>query len=263
MKLTLLLLIFITNISFASLPTGVIKDLNVNYTTPKGTATADYLNIQELGEYNSPTLEVENNNGLLAFLFDDKEFEIDLSLFAVKDADYITIDNMNFTNNDEAIDLDFYKLTASSVGYSTNIKYGKSTCERKTIFDDASDDLIFNCLSKSEFSIDEFVFISQDEEFKSIFDQKVSSSKISIWNFEVNVDDGDIVGSFSSNLSLGVTIDFKGSIDYQKEKEMIIVEVKEIYAGFISIRGKVLSELKKNAPDNVTVEEPYIYIDLK
>lgn len=256
--------LLLSTLSFASLPEGEFRNLNANYESPKGLATADYLNIDGFGTYRNPTLDVENKDGLLVFGFEGKQFEIDLSLFAVRDADYINVGEMNFSNSQSGIDLNFYTLNASSVGYSTDIQKGSADCKRTRTYTDPSDDLIMNCLENSKLSVYNFSFVSDNSSFKNIVDgESLMTSQIILNDIQMTINRGYVYGSFSSNLSFGVSINFSGNIDYQKENEMIVVEVEDVRAGFFSIRTKLFQELAANAPDNFLVDEPYIYIDLR
>jgi len=260
----LILTILISTLSFASLPDGEFRNLNANYESPKGIATADYLNIDGFGTYRNPELDVINKDGLLVFGFEGKQFEIDLSLFAVRDADYINVEEMNFSNSKRGIDLSFYNLNASSIGYSTDILKGSAECKRTRTYDNPSDDLLLNCLENSEFSISNFTFISESSSFKSLTnDENFQTSQIILNDIQMSIRNSYVYGSFSSNLSFGVSISFSGNIDYQNDNEMIVVEVEDVRAGFFSIRAKLFQELALNAPDNFLVDEPYIYIDLR
>lgn len=256
--------ILLSTLSFASLPEGQFSNLNASYETPIGSATADYLNIDGFGTYHNPELSVENKDGLLVFGFEGKEFEIDLSLFAVRDADYINVQDMNFSNSKRGIDLSFYNLNASSEGYSTDILKGSAECKRQRTYTDPSDDLIMNCLNTSEVSVSSFSFVSESSSFESLIGEKsFETSQITLDNIQMTINRGYVYGSFSSNLSFGMSISFSGNIDYQKDNEMIVVEVEDVRAGFFSIRAKLFTELEANAPDNFLVAEPYIYIDLR
>lgn len=259
----LIVAILISTFAMASLPDGEFQGLNAQYKSPVGTASADYLNIDGFGNYRNPTLSVENKDGLLSFGFDGKEFQIDLTLFAVRDADYINVDDMNFVNNKRKIKLDFYGLNASSIGYSTDIRRGSANCKRTKTYTDATQDLVLNCLSNSELSVHSFSFLSETNSFKSLVEDGVETSEIILNNIQLDISKGYVEGSFSSNLSFGFDVSFNGKIDYDVASELVVVRVDDVRAGFFSVRSKLFTELAANAPDNMLVDEPYIYIELK
>lgn len=244
----------------AALPIGVLKNLNANYVTPVGSATADYLNFQDLGEFHKPELKVANNEGVLTFSYEDKKFEIDMNLFAVQDADYVTVKNFNLSNDEKAINLSFSRVSAKALDSDAKVYDVSFNCKRSGVIDDVFSDLFQTCFTNSQINIDRFDYTSTEASFHNLIDDSKAGEKITVSNIDIYVADERFDGRLDSNLTWGIDVRFDGAIKYIASEKLVELRVDNVRASILSIRSKVFKELKANVPDNIVVEEPYIKI---
>ncbi|EQC46835.1 hypothetical protein [Bacteriovorax sp. Seq25_V] len=245
---------------FANLPWGNLENVNATYSSPEGKATAKYLNLEGFGEYSSPELFVKNNEGILVFSFEDKKFEIDLSLFAVNDADNVKVKNLNLVNNKEKINLNFDSIYAKAALTDAKIHNVEFDCKREAIHDDMYGDLFQTCFTNSDIFFKRFDYYSEERSFKNFIDEKTNHTDIVVKNIEIHVKDERFNGKLESNLTFGIDVRFDGEVKYYADKQMVELKVDSVRASLFSIRSKVFKELDGNVPDNIVVDEPYIRI---
>lgn len=255
-----LILVFIASVTFASLPIGNINNVSAKYNSPAGIAQADYINIEGMGEYVSPKLDVVNNSGVLVFSFEEKSFEIDLSLFAVQDAQKVEVKNLNLINDKQKINLNFSSILASDILTDAKIHDVKFDCKRTQTHDDMLGDLFETCFTNADIFLKRFDYYSEASVYKNFIDDKVSHTDIVVKNITINVNDKMFKGSLESNLTFGIDVRFDGGIKYYPEERMVELRVDNVRASLFSIRSKIFKELHGKVPDNIVVEEPYIKI---
>lgn len=255
-----IILILSTISVFASLPLGNINNVSVKYTSPNGQATADYLNIEGIGEYKKPKLDVVNNAGVLVFSFEDKSFEIDLSLFAVQDAENVSVSNLNLVNDKEKIKLTFESILAKDAVTDAKIKDVTFDCKRSKTHDDVLGDLFETCFTEADIFLKRFDYYSEESSYTNLIDESVTYTDIVVKNISINVNDKKFYGSLESNLTFGIDVRFDGGVKYFPESRMVELRVDSVRASLFSIRSKVFKELQGKVPSNIIVDEPYIKI---
>ncbi|WP_157680509.1 hypothetical protein [Bacteriovorax sp. Seq25_V] len=250
--------------AYAELPNGQIQALNANYNSPTGTGTAKYINIDEFGEYRNPQLEVENYNGTLMFSIEDKSFELDLSMLGVSDAQTIGLNNLNFSNNSKNIALNFSSAKALDDDFSFSVSNPSVDCTRTGIFDDIKTDLLSNCLKYSKLRISRLDFRSDTSEFTNLItEEEITSSKIDLSDFKLDINSGKFKGEVKSSMSQGLTIKVEGLSQFKVESNQIEIKLDKAKAGIFNIKSKIFDELEKMDSDTISVREPYITIQLK
>lgn len=255
-----LIILLLSTMTFANLPLGNISNVSAKYNSPAGVAEADYINIEGMGEFITPRLDVVNNSGILVFSFEDKSFEIDLSLFAVQDAQKVEIKNLNLINNKQKINLNFSSIFASDPLTDAKIYDVSFDCKRTQIHDDILGDLFETCFTNADIFLKRFDYYSESSFYNNLLDDKIRHTDIVVKNITINVSDKMFRGSLESNLTFGIDVRFDGGVKYYPDQRMVELRVDNVRASLFSIRSKVFKELEGKVPENIVVEEPYIKI---
>lgn len=258
----------LSQMTFAELPIGKIQNLNANYRSPAGTGKVQFLNLENFGEFKDASLKVENEAGLLQFSIlggeEEKQFELDLSMLGISDAEEINFSNLNFQNTAPGISLNISKANAKDgqKDFSMDFSGAGITCRRIKSYEDIKVDLLKNCLDNSNITLSKLNFnknsfqmfnLTNDQEILGGFD--LSSFKIDIYNNKLKAET-------KSSISSGITIKLEGTSEYKISENIIELRIDKAKAGILNIKSKLFDELKQMESESITVREPYIYIDL-
>lgn len=262
MKKIIMLSMIVGHFTYAALPLGNFQNLNANYISPKGSATASNLNLDGFGSFRNPEMEVVNEDGLLKFQFEDNEFSVDLSLFAIRDADFVRVQGMSLENSKKEINLDFYEVEGSAVENEVAVLDADVSCRRVSTYTDYADDLLKSCLGNAKIEVTRFNYLSYTQNFSALIGELVSKN-IELNNINVVIRNNYLQGNLSSNLTFGVPVSFTGRTNYDSKDKVISLRLDTAKAGFFDIRDKLFLELKRMAPEGVRIHQPYISITLK
>ncbi len=247
-----------------SLPKGYIQELNARYDSPSGLASASKVQIEDFGDYTNPKMEVENYNGLLVFLFEDKQFELDISMLGITDAEQIDVADLNFTNNDVEIDLSVEGADAFDPTFRTNVRDAKFNCLRESQYEDIKDDLLSACLSNSDITLNQAYFKSETSEFYSVLNnEEILGDAFDLEDLVIRINEGELKAQFKSSLSKGVKIKIEAETSYDIQNKRVVVNLKKAKASFFNIKGTIFKELESMQVEGLEVDRPYIYFSFE
>lgn len=258
--------VLISQISYAQMPVGKIENLNANYRSPAGTGKVAYLNIEDFGEYKNANLEVENYNGLLQFMIEDKQFELDLSMLGISDAEEINFSTLNFQNSDSSIGLNVASGMAKDQEKDFNLSFSSAsiTCQKAQTYEDIKTELLANCLNNANISLGKLDFQKQELTLQSFVQDNLEiQGGFDLSNFKVNIASGKYKAETKSSVSSGMTIKLEGLTNYNIDEKIIEIKIDKAKAGIFSIKSKIFDELRKIESESITVNEPFIYITLE
>ena len=245
-----------------TLPTGYIENLNAAYNTPKGSASADVVNIEGFGNYVRPQMDVENYKGLLIFSFEDKQFELDISMLGITDAERIDVGSLEFGNDDAKINLSLDGADAFDPTFRINIRNAFIECLRSDQYEDIKDDLLSACLSNSKISLGEAYFMSEDSEFYSLYDEyEIMGDTFDLQDLDVNVRNGKLKAEFRSSLSKGIKVKIEAETSYDTQNKRVVINLRKAKASFLNIKNTIFNELEKMDTEGLEVQRPYIYFN--
>ena len=243
-----------------TLPNGYIENLNAAYDTPKGSAKADKVKIEDFGDYTNPVMEVENYNGLLIFSLEDQQFELDISMLGITDAKRIDVAELNFNNSDSRIELGLIGADAFDDSFQTNIRNAFINCMRDQRHSDIKDDLLSACLTHSDINIKRAYFKSEDSEFHSLIDrQEILGDAFDLDNLEIKVRNNELRAEFKSSISKGVKVKLEAETHYDLENKRVVVHLKKAKASFFNIKNTIFNALEDIDTEGLEVDRPYIY----
>lgn len=250
--------------TFAQLPKGEITSLNANYNSPEGTGKATYINIEDFGEYRNQDLFVENQNGLLRFIVDDKNFELDLSMLGINDAEKINLNTVNFKNNDAQILLNASKANATDPDFKLDINGAAITCNKTMSNEDIKKELLGNCLKYSKISLNKLNFNKENLNLESLVSEEViNGDSFDLSALKIDITNGVLKAEMKSSISQGITLKLEGRTSYQLENNLVEIRIDKAKAGILNIKGKLFEALEKMDSETISVSEPYIRIQLK
>jgi hypothetical protein len=245
------------------LPTGSIKNLTSNYVSPRGNGNAQYINLSEFGEYTDAALEVENYNGLLMFMLDDKNFEIDISMLGVTDADKIDLKAMSFNHNENEIKLSASSLKANDPDFNASISSPSINCRKSAEYDDVKDQILSACLTTGYLSLGRINFQNNKSHFYNLVDEGTLGSSFKLDYLKLNINRNSFKGEFKGDVSKGIKVKMEGNTWYNPESNVVKIKIDKAKAGFINIKNTIFKELKNNESDKLRVDKPYIFISLE
>ncbi len=245
-----------------ALPNGFIDTLNATYRSPSGSASANEVGIDGFGNYKNPKMTLLNENGLLVFKFEESQFELDISMFGITDAQNIDITTLNFHNDLENIFLSVEDIVARDEGFNTSLQSAYIDCKRKSKHEDITDDLLSACLTNSELKAHSGDFQNATNSFYSVFDNKALGDKITLDDLDIKVTENKLKASFKSNISKGVRVKIEGETHYDSEAKMIKIKIDKAKASFLNIKNTIFKELEQLDVEGLKVEKPYIYFSM-
>ena len=240
MKLGLLLLI--TSITlFAQDFTGDIRNLNVNYSHPSGTASTDYLALDDVLYTDRTNYEVELQAGSIFLTTPDDMIQIDNLPSSVVDVDNLVITNMNMYSNSQ-IHIGATKLKGSDSKTSEDIDGFSITCTKQLSGSAFNETLLHSCLNvKGSLRVKKYKQKGKEQFSNLKFDTTGSKMK-----FEIKTS--------------GIKAKGKGRTYYQNN--MIRIKIEKANVGPINVKKKLFDALKKMRSDTFRVSSPWIEIDV-
>ncbi len=260
--LSLGLLSFSSFAAEPALPNGFIDTLNATYRTPSGSASATEVGISGFGEYKNPSMTLRNENGLLVFKFQENQFELDISMLGVTDAEKIDLSALNFHNDSENFFLSVEDVNARDTEFNTSLQSAFIDCKREKRYEDVADDLLSACLKNSEIKAVSGDFSSKTNSFYNVFDNETLGDEFTLSDLNIAVKNGKLKGSFKSNISKGVRVKLEADTSYNVESREVTVKITKAKASFLDIRKTIFKELGKLEVEGLRVEKPFIYFTI-
>jgi hypothetical protein len=229
---------------WAAEPLAQIENFNANYNEPSGEGSVDYLKIKESYDFKNKTefsLEKQASKIVLSLPQEDIEIEgIPEFIHRLKQLNIVKLQSMVKEN---LINLSFVKFDGKTQDVSLNINGFDLSCFNEVIGEDL---LLDNCINgASSLEVDYFVYKT---------DKEANIKKLSL-NIKNN--------NFSIYLKTkGQNIKASGLIEFDKKEMQVVIKINKIKAGFINVKGMVFKELRKIESDKVTVNNPWITINL-
>lgn len=241
MKLGMLLLITTLSI-FAQDFTGEIRNFNMNYSQPSGSASSDYLNIDPVLYDQRTEYEVELQAGSLMLTTPDEMIQIDNLPESILNLNNLTITNLNMNSNASHIHLGITKLKGADAKTTEDIDRFSLNCTKQLSGSTFNETLLHSCLNvNGKLRVAKYKQKGKEQFSGLKFD--MSNSKL---KFQVKVS--------------GLKAKGKGRTYYQNN--MIRIKIDEAKVGPVNVKNKLFDALKKMRSETVRVNKPWIEIDV-
>ena len=219
-----------------------VKDLNLNYNSPSGTASSQTL-IYEDHLYDSFTqYKVELQAGVLMLETPDEVIQLEDLPDSISEVESLNISGLNLTSNQTNLALNFSKLNSRSLTSSMDVERLSVNCNYQSSNDTFKTDVLHSCLNvKGDISLD-----SYSADGKEVVGSTDISTRGNSMDFQLRAQ--------------GLKI--KGNGNTYFENNQIRIKITKAKVGFLNVRGRLFKELEKLESDKISVNEPWIEIDL-
>ena len=231
----ILFLLLISN-GYGAIPEINVENLKANYFAPSGNANADTFKYE--GVDYGKNLSIEMQAGELVLSAVIEEFRLSKLPRQITDAKSLKVEEISLKSNQK-----FIELVSKRIDFTDgedNEKYITGVnikCEGSSKF---YQDVLDMCLN-------------QKLTFYLPYLKGLSINNINIWG-----DNNKLSFSFKNK----VWIKGYGGLFFDEAKNMIRVRIDKAKTGFINVTSKVFAELKAMENEFITVNRPWIYIQL-
>lgn len=234
----ILLILFSLFISYGygAIPEINVENFKANYLAPSGDASADTFIYEGMNYGNNLSIEIQA--GELVLNADNEEFRLSKLPSQITDAKSLKVEEINLQSNQQFIEL-----------VSKRIDFTDGEDNEKYITG-----INVKCESTSKFYQDALdLCLNQKLTFYLPFLNGLAINNINIWgNYN------KLNFSFKNK----VWIKGHGALFYEKNTNMIKIRIDKAKTGFINVTGKVFAELKAMENDFITVNRPWVEIQL-
>ena len=221
---------------------GELRSFNLNYQQPSGTANSEHFIFQDIAFENPTQYLVELQAGSLFLETPESTIQIDDLPNFVTDVDSLVITNLNLLSNTAAITLGVDEFHTVSRDGSMKVEALNALCANLTSSPDVLFDLLDRCLNmRGEISIDS-VYEGTDKKLAH-FTMETQGGRMT---FRVTAE--------------GKTVRGEGETYFVDNK--IRIKITKAKYGILSVRGLLFRKLADLANDNVTVNNPWIEVNL-
>jgi len=268
---TLSLIIFLTLplFSFADFPTINITNFSVDYTAPNGVGNAEEFETpDEYVTIRDKAFEISfiKQNDQFIFYYNSNEFILEKPPTILTDAESFNWSNLNFHSLEKKIKFTLEGLNYKSPKDSGRMQGFSLDCtENEDSDDEFNIKILESCLKQSKIKMSRFTSTS-----KKVLENLISQSVFNIEpqetttikNFNATVSNHSFALKVTAKVDITATVKASGKVWYLKDENQIKVKLRKAKVGFISIKGKIFSELEKDTSGKILVRRPYIFIDL-
>lgn len=243
MKLGLFFLLAFFSLSvFANDFQGELRNLNITYNQPTGSATTDYLNIDQVLYDKFTQYEVQIQAGSLFLTTPDEMIQIDQLPSSVIDVDQLLIRNMNMLSNQDLIQLGFSQLKGVDPNQNQEINNFSISCNKELAGSTFNETLLHSCLNiNGRLRIGKYSKDGKEQLSSLKFDTAASKLK-----YEIKIS--------------GLKVKGDGRTYYQNN--MVRIRIDKAKVGPINVKKKLFDELKKQRSASFRVNSPWIEIDV-
>jgi len=277
----MILLIIVPNLSLADFPTIKITNFDVSYDNPSGSGTAD--EFQTPDEYVTQKNKMQDKRFEISFskeenkfifTYGSNEFVLESPPDMLMTAETFEWSDLNLQSLSSNINLtlgslDYSAPTESGLMRSLSIKCTENVNSEASTGDEDNEELsvklLDSCLKTSKITLAQYTSHAQGIVEKvinqSIFDQEPTETT-KIKNLTLSVSNHSFALKVTAKVDITVTVKARGKVWYLKDENKIKIRLDKAKVGFFSIKGKVFSELEKDTSGKITVQRPFIYLDL-
>jgi len=268
-KLAMVILMLAPTFSFADFPSIKVSNFTVDYNDPKGTGSAQEFEFPN--EYVTVRKKLFNiiiskENDQFIFTYDANEYALENPPAILLDAQNFSWSNLNLNSFKNKIN-----LTVAGFDYKSNDKLNSVSnlnldcIENGDEQEDLAKKLLSSCLTQSKIKIAK-VSIQTNEILNllvaNVIETKVSPSSTTLKKLLLEIVQHNFNLKLSLKSDITITIKAKGKTWYLQDENKIKVQLNHAKAGFFSVKEKIFSELENDTSGKVTVQRPFIYIDL-
>ncbi len=221
---------------------ATVKNFNLNYNFPSGTANSQELIYKNYQYYGATGYNVELQAGVLLLETPDDIIHLDNLPDSITEVNALTISGLNLTSNSQLVALEANRLATQSTDSSIDIRNFAIDCDYEDIDEELMQEVLHSCFNVGG-NIDLGSFISNGSEV------------ISNTEFSLNRNNMDF-----EMKAQGLKIKGNGKTYY--ENNQIRIRIDKAKVGFINVRGRLFKELEKLESDKVQVNEPWIEFSL-
>lgn len=245
MKIYVLSLLLLSHLSFAGLPVGEIKNFTGEYLDPHGTANSETFNFDKYQFGNNVKFAVHKQAGSLFLETPEETIEVEAIPDLILDLNTVKWDNISLASTKSNLSLNIDSLGGVSSDKYLQLDQLRINCSKSNYNSTAMDEILDSCLNKeASISLDNI----------QINTQKANTT---ISNLRLNSKNNKM--SYQIKAS-GYNI--KGHGETYFEKNLVRIKISTAKVGFLNVRGKFFSELRKMESATIRVNEPWIEIDL-
>ncbi len=245
-KSVLLFAFFYSINVFAILPTAQISNLSGDYLDPSGQGRADYVMYEDEIDVRDVDVELEKQAGAIYLKVLDTEFSLDELPEQINDLKSLNLAGLDFESHGHDLDLKLDSFLGENYeGNGFSLKTLSASCSGTEDGIDLQDELLNSCLnSESRFQIGRL-------------ELKESGKTDVISGLLITLKQNDL---YLTVVAEGKRIKGYGAVFYEGDK--IRIRLDKVKYKFIPITGRVFGELKKLENDKISVNRPWIEIQL-
>lgn len=227
------------------------KNLVLNYSKPNGTITADFLKLKNDDisfEGEDVNAEVVSTKEKLTLKLNGLEFEISGGIAGtINGYDQASVNVESIETNST-----YTELSSSLIDLRSDSKLEIRDVSLECNSGNSADQ-IAQCIESGVFSVN-YILSGDNSLWKNVFDISIQG-ETEIENIFMETDNG----SYTLTLKvLGFKVKVKGSISYANN--IINIHVKSAKTGIISVKGRLLDEVRKLEGENLKVDGDRILI---
>ncbi len=271
MKKVLLLMTTMTTI-LASNSIKAIESLTIDHLSGSLNQNANLLSFDEF-QYNGAPLEINSSlsqieTSFVNGLFSGRHHELNLKYDFGKESalagiNQIQTDDLNLRyQQGESLSFSTTGITLSHSGGKQHIPELSLKCKNnsKSLITDISS----QCLSLAELSIPELIFdqISGIKMAEALLDTKALKSLDELENLKLLIFDGSFQMQFKVKYVFNWNVKSNGTIKFDQEKKLLSIYLDKAKVGIISLKSKILDQIKNANLESVTVSGSTINIQL-
>lgn len=242
MKILALSLVALSFNSFAQGLTAQIKNFNINYSAPSGSANSEVFEFRDINYANTTEYSVELQGGKLFLEAPDQSIQLDGLPDFVTQVEDLEVQDVNLDTIAGEIFFNLgYFFTRTTLD-NMAIKNLAVKCNNQRDSGDLMHDLLDQCLNEAgQISIEELI----------------QAGKSQFKYFSMSTHNNDM--SFRIKAA-GYTI--KGAGETFFENNTIKIHITKAKYGFLNVKSRMFRELKALETDSIRVNNPWIEIDL-
>ena len=242
MKILALGLITLSFNSFAQGLTAQIKNFNINYKAPSGTANSQVFVFRDINYPNATGYSVELQGGKLFLEAPDQSIQLDGLPDFVTQVEDLEVQEVNLSTVADEIEFNLGYFVTRTTLDNMAVKNLSIKCLNQRDSGDLMQDLLDQCLNEAgEVSIEELIQTGKSQ-FKF---------------FSMNTNNNQM--SFGIKAA-GYTI--KGAGETFFENNMVKIHITKAKYGILNVKSRMFRELQALESSSIRVNNPWIEIDL-
>ncbi len=253
---------------FLSIPTMAdfekveMKNLNINYRNPNGTATAEVFDAKGERFVNEKMKVTREETQLRLSLESGEEAIIEDVSDTLLDASPALISKLNFLSKDQRLDFNVAGVQFVNDDSTSSMSGLIFRCLKNSNYQEEWEKYLDACTTESLLNMTKLSISNKSSLSSALKNLSGMSNKAS----DTTVSDLRLMvknHALSFSVNIGVKVTGSGSIIYKKtgDKNLVQIRIDKVKAGFFTVTNRFFSTLSSVQSANVRVQKPYIYID--